>query len=48
MGLSLDGLSSFWNLPKEGATLGLPLPEQGKLWCFWHETPAYIVFMTLI
>ena len=36
------------NLPKEGATLGLLLPKQGKLWCFWHETPAYIGFMTLI
>ena len=36
------------NLPEEGATLGLLLPKQGKLWCFWHETPAYIGFMTLI
>ena len=38
----------FRNLPKEGATLGLLLPKQGKLWCFWCETPAYIVPMTLI
>ena len=36
MGLSLDAIMlSYWNLPKEGATLGLPLPKQGKLWCFW-------------
>ena len=27
----------YWNLPKEGATLGLLLPKQGKLWCFWQE-----------
>ena len=48
MGALLDDMSLYWNLPKEGATLGLLLPKQGKLWCFWHETPAYIVFMTLI
>ena len=49
MGASLDAiLSSYWNLPKEGATPGLPLPKQGKLWCFWCKTSAYIVFMTLI
>ena len=24
------------------------VPNKGKLWYFWHETPAYIGFMTLI
>ena len=43
-----EAMLMFWNLPKEGATLGLLLPKQGKLWCFWHETPTYIVPMTLI
>ena len=43
-----DAMSLFGNLPEEGATLELLLPRQGKLWCFWHETPAYIVPMTLI
>ena len=47
-GALFDDMSMFRNLPKEGATLGLLLPKQGKLWCFWHETQAYIVFMTLI
>ena len=43
-----EAMSLFRNLPKEAATLGLLLPRQGKLWCFWHETPTYIVPMTLI
>ena len=38
----------FRNLPKEEATLGCYFQKQGKLWCFWCETPAYIVPMTLI
>ena len=49
MGVSLDAiLLLYWNLPKGGATPGLPLPKRGKLWCPWHKTSAYIVFMTLI
>ena len=33
-GALFEDILMFRNLPKEGATLGLLLPKQGKLWCF--------------
>ena len=46
--ICFEAMLMFRNLPKEGATLGLLLPRQGKLWCFLVQNTTYIVPMTLI